>query len=134
MLNIFFSPIFFIRLNCFYTQKLKVIKKVYRTFIKKLKSLLIFKLNGVYDEGLKNIGMSRASLALAYLTRSQTVNPVNCVLLLLWRQEEVYRSGIGSNIRVGDKSCAMDLGNIAPYLGLECKIPRKRPAIYQDVL
>jgi len=39
-------------------------------------------------EDLKNVGTSRASLALAYLTRSQTVNSVNCVLLLLWRYIE----------------------------------------------
>jgi len=53
--------------------------------------------------------------------RSQTVNPVNYVLLLLWRQEKVYRNGVGSNIRVGDKNCAMDLENIAPYLAWNIK-------------
>lgn len=72
-------------------------------------------------EGLKNVGTSCASLALTYLTRSQTVKSVNCVLLLLWKQEEVYRRGIGSNIRVDDKSCAMDLWNIAPYLAWNVK-------------
>lgn len=43
----------------------------------------MLKLNSVFDEGLKNVGTSRASLALAYLTRSQTVNPVNCVIAFM---------------------------------------------------
>lgn len=35
---------------------------------------------------LKNVGAARASLARLYLMRGQTVDPVNCELLLLWVQ------------------------------------------------
>lgn len=42
-------------------------------------------LDGVFDfESREEKVQSCASLAHAYLTRSQTVDSVNCVLLLLW--------------------------------------------------
>lgn len=65
--------------------------------------------NGVFDcWNWKTVGAARASLAGAYLMRSQTVGSVNCALLLLWIQriEQPFKTGVkksGRRTKIGEQ-------------------------------
>lgn len=76
MVSIFFNQTFFSAIYCTRVQKLR-----YEIFIRELKKLRKVHQGGVFES--ENLDTSCASLARAYLTRSQAVKPELCIIAFM---------------------------------------------------